>query len=282
MRLRAIILSAIALLSACNEQPSGKPIVRTEIGNSGNTEDVARASEAEATINEPAIPSACNEATFEGVSLTHCIVDPQEHRVTTRLGRPGIGPFRSLTAFAETVDKRTIAFAMNAGMYDEYGEPIGYYVEDSDRLKELNRADGPGNFHLKPNGVFFGTGGTWRVLTADQFYSTVRDRPEFGTQSGPMLVIDGELHPEIQDNGSSRAIRNGVGVDGDGKAHFVISNNALSFGQLARFYRDELDVDNALFLDGNVSALWDPARDRLDRGVLGPLIVVTKREGASQ
>lgn len=92
-------------------------------------------------------------------------------------------------------------------------------------------------------------------------------------------MIKGKLHPEISENGPSKAIRNGVGVDNDGKAHFVISNAPLSFGILARFYRDELKVPNALFLDGNVSALWDPAKDRLDTGApLGPLIVVEDRQ----
>jgi len=273
-----IFCTALLALSACNEQPAGEPIVRTELGEAGSSEEAIEAPETGVTPEEPAIASACSAVTFEGVSLTHCVADPSEHRITTRLGQSGNGPFRSLSAFAETVDKQTIAFAMNAGMYGDDGKPIGYYVESGDRQKELNRADGPGNFHMKPNGVFFGTGSTWRVLAADRFYSTVRDRPRFGTQSGPMLVVDGELHPDIQDNGPSRAVRNGVGVGADGKAHFVISNTTLSFGQLARFYRDELKVKNALFLDGNVSSLWDPASDRLDRGVIGPMIVVTKRE----
>jgi len=108
----------------------------------------------------------------------------------------------------------------------------------------------------------------------------VGDRPEFGTQSGPLLLIDGKLHPEIQDNGPSRAIRNGVGVDSAGKAHFVISDAPVSFGQLARYFRDEVKVANALYLDGQVSSLWDPASGRLDKARVGPIIVVTKREKA--
>ena len=273
-------LAALAALSACNEQPAGEPIVRAELGETATAEGEPEQGAEASAPEEPAIASACRDVTFENVPLTHCTADPGKHRITTRLAQPGTGPFRALSAFAETVDKRSIAFAMNAGMYGEDAQPIGYYVEDGDRQKELNRADGPGNFHMKPNGVFFGTGGSWRVLTADRFYSTVRDRPRFGTQSGPMLVIDGELHPDIPDNGPSRAVRNAVGVSDDGKAHFVISNAALSFGQLARFYRDELEVKNALFLDGSVSTLWDPAKDRLDRGIIGPMLVVTNREVA--
>ncbi len=274
------LLFGIAALAVagCNEQPAGEPIVRAELGETANDDSTPAATSANSEPDQAIVNSACRSVTFENVPLTHCTADPAEHRIGTRLGQVGSGPFRSLSAFAETVDKQTIAFAMNAGMYGDDGNPIGYYVEEGDRLSELNRADGPGNFHMKPNGVFFGTGGTWRILTADQFFSSVRDRPQFGTQSGPMLVIDGELHPDIQDNGPSRAVRNGVGVSDDGKAHFVISNTTLSFGQLARFYRDELKVKNALFLDGNVSSLWDPASDRLDRGIIGPIIAVTKRE----
>lgn len=278
MKQKLLLAITFFALAGCNEQPAGEPIVRAELGEIAGEEVAETSAGVGSETEQPAVASACRSVTFERVPLTHCTADPAEHRITTRLGQTASGPYRSLSAFAETVDKRSIAFAMNAGMYGDDGSPIGYYVEDGDRLSELNRADGPGNFHMKPNGVFFGTGGTWRILTADQFFSSVRDRPQFGTQSGPMLVIDGELHPDIQDNGPSRAVRNGVGVSDDGKAHFVISNTTLSFGQLARFYRDELKVKNALFLDGNVSSLWDPASDRLDRGVIGPIIAVTKRE----
>ena len=158
------------------------------------------------------------------------------------------------------------------------GKPIGYYVKDGERLKELNRNDGAGNFHMKPNGVFFGTGGKWRVMDADAFYSQIGDRPQFGTQSGPMLLVGGKLHPEITEDGPSRTIRNGVGVDGNGRAHFVISEGPVSFGKLARYFRDVLKTPEALYLDGSVSALWDPARDRMDaRAPIGPMLVVQEK-----
>jgi len=182
---------------------------------------------------------------------------------------------------AASVDAATIAFAINGGMYGDDLRPVGYYVEGGERLGELDRGNGEGNFYMKPNGVFFGTGGQWRVLGSNTFFNTVGDRPQFGTQSGPMLVIDGKLHPEIQDNGPSKAIRNGVGVDSKGRAHFVISGGPVSFGQLARYFRDEVKVANALYLDGAVSSLWDPATGRQDKGRVGPIIVVTKREEAA-
>lgn len=282
------LLAPILLLASCNQEPEGQPVLRTEIG-SGIAEEIpgqapqndADTQEAVAEVEQPERVSACRNVTFEQVSLTHCIADPAEHRIATALSGANGKPYRSLSNLASgrSADAKSVAFAVNGGMFDGEGKPIGYYVQNKDRTKELNRNDGPGNFHLMPNGVFFGTGSKWQVHTSDYFYRMIGDRPDFGTQSGPMLVINGKLHPEIADNGPSKAIRNGVGVGTDGRAHFVIANAPLSFGVLARFYRDELKVPNALFLDGNVSALWDPATDRMDAGAaLGPLIVVENRE----
>jgi len=274
-------LAALLLvtLTACGQEPAGQPVMRTEIG-SGKA-DVTAAPSPEAEVTEPKLASSCASVTFEDVALTHCIADPANHTISMDLGPTGGVPYRSFAnlAAARAADAPQVAFAVNGGMYDGEGKPIGYYVESSDRLKELNRADGPGNFHLKPNGVFYGTGGKWSIRTADDFFSQVGDRPQFGTQSGPMLVVGGKLHPEISQDGPSRAIRNAVGVDKDGRAHFVISQNPMSFGKLARFYRDVLKTPNALYLDGNVSALWDPATGRMDSGVpIGPMIVVETKD----
>lgn len=274
---RSALLSSILLLAAgCNEQPEGEPIVTTELGEPVATESAAP--EPDASPSEPAIASACRPATFEGVNLTHCTADPAKHRLASALAPSSGDNFGTIEAWAAGKNEGDIAFVMNGGMYGDDLKAVGYFVRNSDRLQELNRGDGPGNFHMKPNGVFFGSGGTWRVLPTETFYRTVGDRPQFGTQSGPMLVIDGKLHPEFQDDGPSRQIRNGVGVDSAGKAHFVISDAPISFGKFARFFRDELKTPNALFLDGNVSSLWDPATGRMDKRRVGPLLVVTKRE----
>ena len=58
----------------------------------------------------------------------------------------------------------------------------------------------------------------------------------------------------------------------------MISDAPISFGQFGRFFRDELQTPNALFLDGNVSSLWDPATGRMDNGRVGPLLVVTRNQ----
>lgn len=269
---RATALLVLAL-AACNPQPGGDPVTRIELGENG---DKAAATPSPSPTT---IASACEAVTFEDVLLTHCVADPAEHRITTALAPESGPPYRSLNTYSQAIVKTDVAFAMNAGMFDGEGKPIGYYVEESNRLRELNRNDGGGNFHLKPNGVFFGTAGKWQVRTADDFYNSIGDRPEFGTQSGPMLVIDGKLHPEFSDDGPSRAIRNGVGVDAAGRAHFVISESPISFGKFARYFRDVLKTPNALYLDGSVSALWDPAAKRIDGGApIGPMLVVVETD----
>ncbi|WP_114520015.1 phosphodiester glycosidase family protein [Altererythrobacter sp. ZODW24] len=265
--MRIVALAALALVLTGCEQPAGEAVSRVELGEDGESGTT--------------VTSDCKKVEFEGSALTHCIADPADHRITTSLGPKAGEPFRSLPNLAggRAADAPLVAFAVNGGMYDDAGQPIGYYVERGERLKKLNQNEGGGNFHMLPNGVFFGSGAKWEIKTSDDFYKNVSDRPRFGTQSGPMLVIGGKLHPEISDDGESKKIRNAVGIGSDGRAHFVISEGSLSFGRLARFYRDELKVPNALFLDGTVSSLWDPATGRLDNGLpLGPLIVVEKKD----
>lgn len=256
---RVGLLAAVLLLAGCGGVSEGQPEAIAETG------------------------PVCETIAFEGTALTHCVADPKRHTVFTVLADGEGKPYRSLAAYAAArpADAPVVAFAMNGGMYDEAGQPIGYFVEQGDRLHKLNRAEGPGNFHLKPNGVFFGTGSKWQVLDSESFYAKISKRPEFATQSGPMLVIDGTLHSGFDADGESRKLRNGVGVGADGRAHFVISDQPVSFGKFARFFRGELKTPNALFLDGSVSQLWDPARDRMDVGaVLGPLIIVENRATA--
>ncbi|GMM94412.1 phosphodiester glycosidase family protein [Qipengyuania sp. MTN3-11] len=279
--MKRLALCIVALLAtACDQQPAGEPVTRTRIDGQQGAPS-ASPSPAETLTSQ--VESACRSVIFENTPLTHCLAVPARHRIETALAGEDGANYRGLQALSAALDPETVAFAMNAGMFDDEGDPVGYFVEGGERLKELNTADGEGNFHMKPNGVFYGSDGSWAVRSTEDFLANVTERPAFGTQSGPMLVIDGKIHPEITADGPSRLVRNAVGVDGQGRAHFVISNAPVSFGKLARFYRDELETPNALFLDGSVSALWNPATGRLDGGApLGPLIVVTKRATAPQ
>lgn len=217
--------------------------------------------------------SACQEQRFEGSAFVVC--DPGAGELRLFAAARGTQPARR---FADLpVDPARVAFAMNAGMFDEAGRPIGLAITDYGEKHPINLRDGRGNFHLKPNGVF-------RVSNGRPIVAVARaPLPRYpfpsvalATQSGPMLVIDGRLHPKIAADGTSHYVRNGVGVR-DGKVLFVISVDAVSMGKFARFFRDALKTPNALYLDGSVSSLWDPANGRMDDFVeLGPIIVAFK------
>ena len=115
------------------------------------------------------------------------------------------------------------------------------------------RNGGEGNFYLKPNGVFFLKGGRPQVMETDAF-ARARIAPDFATQSGPMLVIDGRIHPKFNEASENLKRRNGVGVAGE-QAIFAIADLPVSFHHMARLFRDGYGVKNALFLDGSISSL---------------------------
>jgi uncharacterized protein YigE (DUF2233 family) len=165
---------------------------------------------------------------------------------------------------------------MNAGMFGEDGRPIGLLVENGKQVHAINLRKGGGNFHLLPNGVFLvRASGKAEVLRSTDYKSSPDVR--FATQSGPMLVIDGKLHPKFDADGESQNFRNGVGIAPDGTPVFAISQDPVSFGRFARFFRDQVKAQNALYFDGAVSSLWDPASHRMDtHSELGPIVVVFK------
>ena len=236
----------------------------------------------QAATEWPASP--CHQQLFEQARFTIC--GPGDGKLRLVAAGRDEAPLRTFAAVASRIDAGQVAFAMNAGMFDEDGRPIGLAIADGQLLHAINLRDGGGNFHLKPNGVFVvRKSGAASIVTSEAF----RPSPSIAlaSQSGPMLVIKGQINPKFDPDGESRFIRNGVGIAPDGKPIFVISNEVVSFGKLARFFRDELHARDALYFDGSVSSLWDPATGRQDAGVpTGPMIVALKapalrRSGAS-
>lgn len=167
-----------------------------------------------------------------------------------------------------------LVFAMNAGMYHEDRSPVGLYIEKGEMLAKANVNDGPGNFHLQPNGVFYvEQAGAGVVETVAFLRSDLK--PTYATQSGPMLVIDGEIHPRFLPQSDSFKRRNGVGVTEGGEAIFVLSDAPVRFYDFALFFRDALNAPNALYLDGTISRIYAPDLDRNDPGLaMGPIVGV--------
>ncbi|MCB5177760.1 phosphodiester glycosidase family protein [Microvirga lenta] len=214
----------------------------------------------------------CRTVRSAGNEFAVCTVDLRRHQVRLFWRDPDGQAYGSFSRLLSGPKGSELLFAMNGGMYDEQLAPVGLYVENGREFKRANTAGGPGNFHMKPNGIFFVKGNRAGVLETSR-YLRQKIKPDFATQSGPMLVINGRIHPKFSENGTSRKIRNGVGVCGQHTVVFAISNQPVTFHEFASFFRDELDCPNALFLDGSISSLYSPELNRKD-GLLpmGPII----------
>ncbi|MET0934530.1 MAG: phosphodiester glycosidase family protein [Luteibacter sp.] len=185
-------------------------------------------------------------------------------------------PFATLEGLKTwTANKgRPLAFATNAGIYDRDFKPLGLYVENGKTVVPLNLAHGnprSGNFSLLPNGVFaVYDDGSVEVRTSEAFRAAGR-KPKWATQSGPMLVIDGEINTQFDNGSDSMKWRSGVCAKSAREAVFVVSRAPVNFHSFARLFRDELGCRDALFLDGTISQAFTP-----DDGYAGAPAFMTK------
>ena len=220
----------------------------------------------------------CRNEVFEDVPFTVCEADPMKDDIRLFLNDDDGQPLGTFTNLEDKVraEGNRLAFAMNAGMYHPDRRPVGLYIEDRRTLSNIVTRDGPGNFGLLPNGVLCLGETTVRIVESRAFAGSENDC-FYATQSGPMLVIDGKLHPRFLAGSDSRFRRNGVGISKDGNLVAAISNRPVNFHRFARFFRDALGTPNALFMDGKVSRLYAPALDRHDIGFpMGPMLGVVE------
>jgi len=225
-------------------------------------------------LSAGAADAGCESHDFEGTPITACIVDPVADDLRLFLNDADGTPFGSFDALNDALGAQGLQLdiAMNGGMFHTDRAPVGHYVEDGVEVVPVITSEGPGNFGLLPNGVFCLAGGQ-ASITESRAFAANRPECRFATQSGPMLVIDGALHPKFLADSQSQKIRNGVGVRADGIVVFAISDRTINFHSFARFFRDRMNTSDALFLDGSVSRLFDRATGRSDFGSrLGPII----------
>lgn len=164
---------------------------------------------------------------------------------------------------------------MNAGMFHPDHSPVGLQIIDGAVRNPINTDDGQGNFFLKPNGVF-AIGEKDAVVQSTEEFDVSRSW-KIATQSGPLLLQNGEYHPKLNPDSLNVHIRNGVCVSGN-IVHFVISDEPVRFYDLASLMKEVLGCQDGLYLDGAVSKLyhrtekgWSP---RLGRKHLGSWLIV--------
>lgn len=172
--------------------------------------------------------------------------------------------------------KCQISFAMNAGMYHPNFAPVGLYIEQGKQQIELNQQKNKfGNFFMQPNGVVAWNNKQAVIKTTEQYLKS-NFKARYATQSGPMLLINGEINPIFVKNSDSLKVRNGVGIKNN-QLYFVISRGKINFYNFADIFKSQLKTDQALYLDGSISSAFIPQVKRNDQTYdLGPMFIYSE------
>ncbi len=202
------------------------------------------------------------QMTAAGMLYTVATVDPGRDKLRLYWKDRQGQPFRTFDAVQAEVARQgsAVLFATNSGIYAAGPRPLGLHVEQGRTLTALNNAKSGGNFALLPNGVFW-IQGTRAGVTETGAYRRLNLTPTYATQSGPLLVQAGRLHPAFNKGSTSFKLRSGVGVCRDGRVRFAVSAGPVNFYAFALFFRDTLKCPDALYLDGSISAYATPGRN---------------------
>jgi uncharacterized protein YigE (DUF2233 family) len=276
-RMKACLLSAgwilmlgVMLLFSCRNSPdSNKATVRPE--------------------------TKCRPYAAEGVEvscLTHKQVRYSVVRVNLKaasvrmLWKNSSGvPYGSLSEAYRQLGDDLLAVT-NAGIYAENKTPLGLHVEDGAALRPLNPDDGEGNFYWKPNGVFY-VGGDGAAVMETESFNALDKRAGISeaTQSGPLLVVEGEVNPRLKPDSRSLYARNGIGVKSADEIYILVSEDEVSLYDFADVFASRLQCRNALYLDGCVSQLYLPAHNsfvpeqrRCEKELVGLIGVVRRKQ----
>lgn len=190
-------------------------------------------------------------------------------------GKP-IGSFARLDSIVRAQGRRLV-FATNGGIFAPGQVPLGLFIQNGRTLVPLNLRDSvtdpPTNFYSKPNGVFYVANGRAAIVESMAYRDV---GAELAVQSGPLLVAGGHIHPSFVPTGTSKYVRNGVGVRADGTVVFAMTRDPVNLYTFATLFRDVLHCPNALYLDGAISQFY-VAPDRPDTGHFAGILAVTAR-----
>jgi uncharacterized protein YigE (DUF2233 family) len=205
-----------------------------------------------------AISAEYKNITFHKTPFTVAKIDLKKDTLRLFWKNPNTGkPFISIEALQKWLKETgyQLEMATNAGIYEIGNAPLGLYIENSQVLIPFNQNQGQGNFYLKPNGIFVMGDKKASILESSQLPS-VKWPIHFATQSGPLLLMNREIHPAFSKNSANKVIRNGIGISSDHQVVIAISNAPVTLYEFALLFRDYLKCDDALYLDGVISKMF--------------------------
>jgi uncharacterized protein YigE (DUF2233 family) len=199
---------------------------------------------------------------YAGKSFVVVKIDPSIADIKLFWRGPDGRPYNTIMNLDSWLAKGRIhlAAAINAGIFEgdqSSLQPLGLHVEEGLLIRPLNTREGIGNFYLKPNGVFYVKARVAKIVPSEDFKANAEGL-SLATQSGPLLINKGKIHPRFLKDSQSRNARAGVGTDPTGIVYWVHSRDVVNFYEFALFFRDGLKCDNALYLDGIISRIYAP------------------------
>lgn len=204
---------------------------------------------------------------YQGHRYISVEIDLNQANLTHHMANPKTGKnyvtFGALRQLLRTKGE-ALLFAINSGIYTKEYKPLGLHIEEGAVLSPLNLVTsnrGQGNFSLLPNGVFFLTErNRAEILDTDRFHQRFKGDYQgikAAVQSGPMLIINGEFNPYFFPESESYRIRSGVCAQDQGRrVIFVVTEDNVNFYEFARFFKEELHCQNALYLDGTLARIY--------------------------
>lgn len=218
---------------------------------------------------------------YQQVNINTCTIDLQQDTLRMYWKDPEgklFGTFSALRSWLRPQGKDVLC-ATNAGIYDKEHRPLGLYVEGGVTLRKLNTRRGAyGNFYLQPNGVFIVEEGRAHIVdtaAVDSDRERWLSQAVYATQSGPLMLLNGEINAAFDPASINLFVRNAVCIDPAQKVILAIARNPISFHDFALFLRDRLRCVDALYLDGNISRMY-PTLEADIGPAFGAIIAVVK------
>lgn len=225
-------------------------------------------------------PPALQSVTYGGMRYFIRTVDPKKEDLQLFWKDDqghDLRDFAGLDKYVAGKGERLV-FAANAGMFDPTSKPVGLLVRNGNEESPLNLNDGSGNFSMKPNGVFLINAKHEARVVESSEYPVLLTPTVWATQSGPLMVFGGNIHPDFVAGSTNKNIRSGVGVRKDGTIVFAISRGQVNFYDFASFFLNDEKCPDALYLDGVISAFYVPGqKDNMPRS-FGPMFGLVEKE----
>jgi uncharacterized protein YigE (DUF2233 family) len=150
-------------------------------------------------------------------------------------------------------------FAMTASIIDSNCNPLGLFVKDGNKIKDINTSkQGIGSFYsIQPNGVFYITQENEINVSSTPEFLQSSVKLKLAIQTGPILVNNGIINSNFTIASKNKYTRCGVGIYSTKDGRYLIfakSNEPVNFYDFADLFLTKYNCLNALNLESGANA----------------------------